>query len=1066
MRIAKKIREDQDRDGMLRRSLERNIQLYTDKSHFVYELLQNAEDAKATKIHFIQYDNRLEVLHNGLPFTKENLQGLCDIGVSDKANNLNQIGEFGVGFKSVFGICETVRLYSVPSVNGKNGEYQPFSVEIRDFVTPEDIDPVDVESGYTTLFVFPYAVGFPFSSFKSFDELREVLAKRLANLGMTTLLFLRHLKTIKYDILVSEYAESGCYETEKKVINDHCVLVSPVQSKAETSEENLSFLKFTRPIDTGKSKRTVDIAFPVSIGKDGVYTFHKAKQPYISVYFPTETESKLSFVVQGPYRTPPNRTSVPADEAENKKLAQITAELLCDSMIELRDIGILNLSFLNILPLNTAAFDNSPLFTSLYKSVAAFLGEQEVLPGKNCKYVRAPEALMARGKELSDLFDNETVTNLLDDDVPHYWLSPLLTETGPNRDLYRYLSSELKIKTLRPEDFREYFNQNPDFLPSQNDQWLVRMYRFYETNPNLFSDKTNVNILDARIIKTNTGSFVAPYRKVDKSYLPSVFLPSEQISDMEICTVDAEIYRSCSSFFEKVLHLTPPDEYEYFVKSLQRRYADGNSISEEDHIADVKRAIGYLRNPQYADDMKCVISKNFRLRCRWDGQSVDAEPFFTTIRFPLTKTGVNLEAYFKNIETDTEDFYFIDFEFYTSHGISRDDLCSFDISENILVNESITNGEYYTGNPGRRPDWNTYGDFRWKLSMECLNKVLVYISLHSNTTNAKEKSQVIFQILQENIRKLVGKVYIGGSYVPDKSNEPAEIIKQLCSHSSQRIGYFNEYKNWVPWDGKWLYAKSGELVSQGEISKRELDTSLYGSISLDSPLYNLLGFKKDKIDLIEDNLKEYDKLPPGKQEAYFESGLFRKYGMTIESLDKILSAKATERSFEFPWRPVKNLSALKHHVEKSYGNAPHVKYAEIKRSIRMTSNEGRTYLDALYKEEHQYACQLCHRLFPRFKAVEIEEEPQRELDQMNLCLCPNCAMEYREVRRNESSMAALKEGILAWDEEQPQDGPVELSIGEDGRSLWFSPVHLAEVKLLLQLLNEEDSSQTSFGGST
>lgn len=108
--IADRVRTAQDKEGMLRRALERIIQLYTDKSHFVYELLQNAEDAEATSIQFIQYPDRLEVLHDGKPFMSANLQGLCDIGKSDKVDNLNQIGEFGVGFKSVFGICDTVRL--------------------------------------------------------------------------------------------------------------------------------------------------------------------------------------------------------------------------------------------------------------------------------------------------------------------------------------------------------------------------------------------------------------------------------------------------------------------------------------------------------------------------------------------------------------------------------------------------------------------------------------------------------------------------------------------------------------------------------------------------------------------------------------------------------------------------------------------------------------------------------------------------------------------------------------------------------------------------------------------
>ena len=95
--IADRVRTAQDKDGMLRRALERIIQLYTDKSHFVYELLQNAEDAEAKSIRFIQHADCLEVLHDGKPFTSANLQGLCDIGKSDKVDNLNQIGEFGVG---------------------------------------------------------------------------------------------------------------------------------------------------------------------------------------------------------------------------------------------------------------------------------------------------------------------------------------------------------------------------------------------------------------------------------------------------------------------------------------------------------------------------------------------------------------------------------------------------------------------------------------------------------------------------------------------------------------------------------------------------------------------------------------------------------------------------------------------------------------------------------------------------------------------------------------------------------------------------------------------------------
>jgi hypothetical protein len=121
MGIAEKIIENQDREGMLRRSLERIIQLYTDKSHFVYELLQNAEDAGAKNIKFIQYADRLEVFHDGRPFTQANLQSLCDIGKSDN-RDLKQIGEFGVGFfKSGFGICDTLSCITAQKLSRQNG---------------------------------------------------------------------------------------------------------------------------------------------------------------------------------------------------------------------------------------------------------------------------------------------------------------------------------------------------------------------------------------------------------------------------------------------------------------------------------------------------------------------------------------------------------------------------------------------------------------------------------------------------------------------------------------------------------------------------------------------------------------------------------------------------------------------------------------------------------------------------------------------------------------------------------------------------------------------------------
>lgn len=45
------------------------VEKYSDQAHFIYELLQNADDAKATSARFILEPNRLIFTHNGtLPF--------------------------------------------------------------------------------------------------------------------------------------------------------------------------------------------------------------------------------------------------------------------------------------------------------------------------------------------------------------------------------------------------------------------------------------------------------------------------------------------------------------------------------------------------------------------------------------------------------------------------------------------------------------------------------------------------------------------------------------------------------------------------------------------------------------------------------------------------------------------------------------------------------------------------------------------------------------------------------------------------------------------------------------
>lgn len=1086
--IADQVKQSQDKDGMLRRALERIIQLYTDKSHFVYELLQNAEDAGATKIKFMQYGDRLEVLHDGHPFSLANLQGLCDIGKSDKTDDLNQIGEFGVGFKSVFGICEIVRLYSNPSKEDEANGFSVFAVEIRDFTNPVNIENQQIDYGYTTKFVFPYSVGFTFSGFQNIEKLNEVLSKRLRHLGITTLLFMKNLQAIDYEVNLPGMKTSGSYMLDKKIINDHCALVSALGETSakkdakgnkdkKSKEEIVSYLMFSRAVSGIQTGRTIDIAFTVNVDDKGEYSFSKSKYPYISVYFPTETESKLKFIVQGPYRTTPNRSSVPAGDKDNIELAKQTAKLLRDSVKELRDARKLNISLINILPIDEDDFESAPLFKCMYNETVNMMMAERFLTCKDGSYAAPRWVKIARGDKFAEIFTDDLLSELLHDRKEYHWLPTFLTETNKQyKELYSFLTDTLEIEVMRPENMRNYFNQNPEFLKQRSDEWLVQLYSMYENVGAAFSkQRGGSNMLTAAFIKTSKGEFVAPYRKSDGSqdyeysfmyrgyenatYLPNVFLTTKNAAQMDdIPFVDEKIYHQCEHFFKEILALQQLNEYEFFIRDFKKRYDGKKKFSDDQHITDVKHLLKYRKNPDYQEEVDYLIEEYLVLRCVKDGKKVYVNPNKEDVYFTNTADGMSIEYYYKNVVRCC----FVDADFYSVEDIDTEDLSILGVSDDISVGAGRTNGEYYTGNPGRQPDWNTYGNFWWKLSLDHLDAVLEFISTHPRASDSMAKSSFVFRFLLINENHLTGTVYVGGS-TPNLNGACSDIIDTL-RHDGPSYKYYGS-----KWDGKWLYTESGDLVSQKEISKRDLNTSLYGDVDQDSAVYELLGFAKNEEDQLEEAARDYDQIPEDRREQFFEIEFQRRFGIPVSEGEELLEGKIPERkpgtapaedTFEFPSSKVKNWDSLRKHVAEVLVYASPVKYDYVVRHIRVSKpkSEAQAYLKNMYKIDgkYKYACQLCHDAFLNVEICQIANEPELELDAMNLCLCPNCAREYKKMRADSIDVEYFLESIVELeDNDINSSDPVEVEFGRE--TVWFTQSHIAEIRELISLQDAADN---------
>ena len=102
------------------------VEKYSDQAHFIYELLQNADDAKATSARFKLANDKLLFSHNGTrrfsvsdPATETedqskgtlgDINAITAVGGSNKIDQAT-IGKFGVGFKAVFQYTATPHIF-------------------------------------------------------------------------------------------------------------------------------------------------------------------------------------------------------------------------------------------------------------------------------------------------------------------------------------------------------------------------------------------------------------------------------------------------------------------------------------------------------------------------------------------------------------------------------------------------------------------------------------------------------------------------------------------------------------------------------------------------------------------------------------------------------------------------------------------------------------------------------------------------------------------------------------------------------------------------------------------
>ena len=371
--------------------------LYPDNAHFIYELLQNAEDARASKVHFVLNADKLEFEHNGGKlFEIEDVESITNIGSSTKTDDPTNIGEFGIGFKAVFAYTNTPEIES-----GK------FHFRIRDMVVP-DTEGLSLGAlgAQRTRFVFPFD-----NPKKSPENAVAEIKKNLQELNENTLLFLDNIRQINYNLPDSK---KGSLEQKKNTDDGNQIEIS-VKHPESRLPKSTHYLRFTKNVNVqdedDKSKcRQIAIAFGMDISKSGNWKIIPLNPGQVCIYFPAVKEPcNLRFHIHAPFASTVARDSV-RDCPANDELRDRIADLVAESMHSIRDQGLLDVRFLATLPNNK---DNLSSFCDpIRERLIEEFNQKKLTPMKQGGHAPASECYRGQ-KKLSDLIDHKDLATLL-----------------------------------------------------------------------------------------------------------------------------------------------------------------------------------------------------------------------------------------------------------------------------------------------------------------------------------------------------------------------------------------------------------------------------------------------------------------------------------------------------------------------------------------------------------------------------------------------------------------------------------------------------------------------------
>lgn len=999
-------------------------QLYPDRAHFIYELLQNAEDAGATQATFQLLRTALIFEHDGRAFEPADIEAITDIGNSSKQDDQQTIGRFGIGFKAVFAYTETPRIYS-----------PTYSFRIDELVLPSALAKKS-QLGCMTRFEFPFD-----NPKKSAEAAFQEIEQGLESLQGSTLLFLNHLTSIRWEI---EGGEQGAIQ---RVAHDdhHLELITDLDAEDAWSDH---YLLFSAPVP-GLPRHRAAVAFELQhLPENDAYDNQRplsqqmkvvdANPGQVFVFFPAEKEtSGLRFHLHAPFVPEVSRASI-KDTPANLPLFKLLAEVTVFALQRLQKMGLLTPEILGILPNND---DNLPeRYKPIRTAILLAMREKRLTPTYTGAH--APARLLRQARmQIKELINPKDLRVLNQTSEPLDWAANVNQKNGRIDKFYSSLGVkdwdiDALVETLSEHMAEENSNHGqtythfrqptPDvlaWLQGKSIDWTRNLYATLEHHYLSGWQRTQrvKEFHSLKIVRLSSGKLARPIE---------AYFANPQLSSAGVPTVD-------SGTFTRGKKLDVHPEARQFLVSIGVRELD--AVSEMERY--LRTNYGEFSRSRKVEDMdvflKFADEHPDKLEIFRGATIFKVKPKGDSAEWASAETILLCQPY---ASTGLEQFYYQQI-LDGKRQVLADDYLKLDkrlpaflkfcervgVKKNLEISKVGCHGNpQYTYLVVNAPgNWSESKGINIDFTILGLQEALRRPSL--------DTSRLIWRSLMA-IKDLhfTEAIYRSNS-LQESRRAPSKLIEQL------------KKAKWIP-QGQ-AFVQPAHALSHKMPKDFDFDPTVPWIRAIDFGLETrrqeesgkdiqrsakLLGFPDDEKTL--DALRELAKLPK-------------------EELGNMVARARASKTGGFPERTSSNPERRAQQVEKAAAHALQ-RQGEIRdRTVAVhhpeVKSQARQYLSDQYTLDGELYCQICQKPMPfclddghpYFEAVELVPNLPTLHQENYLALCPNHAAMFEHANKSKPALRFLIKQAHGVD--------VEVVLAGHSRMVRFTKMHLEDIRTVL-----------------